>query len=61
GAANGVAQQVLCLSEPSTSGTTFALADVAPGPGAGTYYGTTACPSVVDQASFSSFSSTGWR
>ena len=61
GSANGVAQQVVCLSERSASGTTFALADIASGPGAGTYYGTTACPSVVDQASFSSFSSTGWR
>jgi hypothetical protein len=61
GAANGAAQQVVCLSERSESGKTLALADVASGPRVGTYYGTTACPSVVDQASFSSFSATGWH
>lgn len=53
---NGTASNaVVCLSERSKSGTTFALADVAYGTNAGTYYATTGCPSVVDEASFSGF------
>ncbi len=38
---------VVCLSEKSRSGTTFAVADVALGPNQGTYYGPKACPSPI--------------
>jgi len=36
---------VVCLSEQSQSGATFAVADVALGPNEGTYYGQKPCPS----------------
>ncbi len=35
---------VVCMSEPSKSGTVFSIADVANGPSAGTYFGKAACP-----------------
>ena len=35
--------QTVCLSEDSKSGTTFSVADVATGAGAGTYYSKVAC------------------
>jgi hypothetical protein len=57
GRAGGNPDQVVCLSERSKSGTTYALADVASGPQAGTFFATTACPAVVTDASFSSFTS----
>jgi hypothetical protein len=41
------ARQVVCLSERSASGTNLAIADVAVGPTAGTYYGKGGCPPVV--------------
>jgi hypothetical protein len=47
------AAAVVCLSEPSASGTVFSLADVAAGPNAGTYYGRGACPPVVDDVTAS--------
>ena len=48
---------VVCLSEPSLSGKTFSLGDVAAGPSAGTYYGTSACPSSVTGASVAAIGS----
>ena len=47
GRAAAAPQQVVCLSERSASGTNFAIADVAVGPTAGTYYGKGGCPPVV--------------
>ena len=51
GDAEGVTDAVVCLSERSSGGQLFALADVAAGPNAGTYYGRSACPASVDDAS----------
>jgi type IV pilus assembly protein PilA len=39
---------ILCLSEASKSGTTWALAEIASGPSAGTYYGKVACPAATE-------------
>ncbi len=55
--------QVVCLAERSRSGTSVALADVASGPLAGTYYAKKGCPASVDASSFTAstgFSSQGW-
>ena len=54
-----VAGNLVCLEETSKSGTVFALADIAVGASAGTYYNKGACgtPTV---ASVSAWSSTGW-
>ena len=54
-----VADNLVCLEETSKSGTVFALADIAVGASAGTYYNKGACgtPTV---ASVSAWSSTGW-
>jgi hypothetical protein len=41
---------VVCLSEASAHGPGFSIADVASGPYAGTYYGHTPCPPVIDDA-----------
>jgi hypothetical protein len=41
----------VCLSEKSASGTTFAVADVAVGPAAGTYYGPKPCPAPLTASS----------
>jgi type IV pilus assembly protein PilA len=49
---------VVCISEVSKSGTTFAIADVAIGANAGTYYTKAACPGTVDPTVKTSF--TGW-
>jgi hypothetical protein len=57
GSADGQPNTVVCLSEVSKSGTRFALADVGVGPGAGTYYAKTSCPSVVNESSFATFQS----
>ena len=38
---------VVCTTEPSKSGTTFSIADVATGASAGTYYNKGACSTVV--------------
>ena len=38
---------VVCLSEKSATGKTFAIAEVAAGSYAGTYFGTTACPGTI--------------
>jgi hypothetical protein len=48
-----------CLSERSASGTTFAIADVAVGPTAGTYYGKGGCPPVVTAQNVTALGS-GW-
>jgi type IV pilus assembly protein PilA len=53
--ASGASPQVVCVSERSAAGTTFALADIASGPGAGTFYGKHACPPVVNASSFRDF------
>jgi hypothetical protein len=55
GGTGGTAQAVVCLSERAASGTTFALADVAAGPNAGTYYSKVACPASVKESSFRNF------
>jgi len=55
GDAPGMADGVLCLSETSGSGTTFALAEVGGGPGVGAYYARHACPPSVTAQSFVSF------
>ena len=57
--ADGEPGQVVCLSERSASGTTFAIADVATGLVAGTYYAKTACPAVVSEQS-ASVMATSW-
>ncbi len=57
GPAQGAPGAVVCPWERSKSGTTFALADVASGPHAGTYFATTACPVVVNDSSFATFRS----
>jgi hypothetical protein len=57
GDADGVHHAVVCLSEPSKAGPVFSLADVASGPNAGTYYGRSACPSVVDDVSMARLAS----
>ena len=44
GDADGVADSLVCIQTDSKSGSTFAIADIAVGPNAGTYYATdTAC------------------
>jgi type IV pilus assembly protein PilA len=50
----------LCLQQTSNSGTTFALADVATGPNAGTYFNGTACPGTINGTAFSGWKKTGW-
>jgi len=51
GDAGGVRGAAVCLSESWGGGRAFSIADVASGPKAGTYYGRTPCPSVVDDMS----------
>jgi hypothetical protein len=51
----GRPQAVVCVSESSATGTTFALADIAYGLHAGTYYGKHACPAVVNESAFRDF------
>ena len=55
---------VVCLEQASKSGTVFALADVAIGTNAGTYYksGTAAgvCPATPSDASFGTWKQGGW-
>jgi hypothetical protein len=56
GSADGSsANTVVCLSEKSTSGTTFAILDVGVGSEAGTYYAKTSCPLVVSESSVAMF------
>jgi type IV pilus assembly protein PilA len=50
----------LCLEQTSNSGTTFALADVAAGTTAGTYFSPTACPATIDGTAFSGWKTGGW-
>ena len=50
---SGQPDQVVCLSERSASGSTFAIADVATGFGAGTYFAKSACPAVVTEQTVS--------
>jgi hypothetical protein len=57
GAASGQPDQVICLAERSASGATFALADVAVGLTAGTYYGKAGCPAVVTEENVSKLGS----
>ena len=45
---NTVTQNVVCLDRQSKSGTTFAIADIAQGTNAGTFYAHNACPAAVD-------------
>ena len=52
---------VVCLETPSKSGTTFAIADVAVGANAGTYYAKAACSTTVATVSGGgAWKSTGW-
>jgi hypothetical protein len=44
-------KSTVCLSEKSASGTTFAVAAVAVGPAAGTYYGPKPCPAPLTVSS----------
>ena len=39
---------IVCLAEPSKSGTTFSIADVAAGPKAGTYFLNAVCPAATE-------------
>ncbi len=57
--ADGEPAQVVCMSERSASGTTFAIADIATGLVSGTYYAKTACPAVVDEQTVSTMG-TSW-
>ena len=50
GHAGSTAGQVVCLSEATSRGAVFSIADIAMGPSAGTYYGHAPCPPVVDDA-----------
>jgi type IV pilus assembly protein PilA len=50
---------VVCLSEASKSGKTFAIGDVAAGTSAGTYYGKAACPAAPTPANVSALG-TSW-
>ncbi len=50
---------VVCLSEPSKSGTTFSIGDVATGASAGTYFGKVACPAAPTPANVSALG-TSW-
>ena len=50
---------VVCMSEPSKSGTTFSIADVAAGPSAGTYFGKVACPAAPTPANVAALG-TAW-
>src|SRR5690242_16388666 len=43
----GTDGNVVCITEPSKSGTTFSIADVATGGSAGTYYNKGACSTTV--------------
>ncbi len=53
----GAAGQVVCLAERSKAGPMFALADVASGTYAGTFYGKAGCPAVVTAARVSTLGS----
>jgi hypothetical protein len=46
---------VVCISEASPSGKTSAIGDVAVGPLAGTYYGSTSCPAELTPKSLADF------
>jgi len=50
---------VVCLQEASKSGKTFAIADVAAGASAGTYFGKVACPGTPTPANVSALG-TSW-
>src|SRR5689334_23496538 len=50
---------VVCLEEASKSGKTFSIGDVASGPLAGTYFGTSGCPSTIDATNVASLG-TSW-
>jgi type IV pilus assembly protein PilA len=58
GTADGVADALVCLEQDSKSGTTFALADVAVGPNAGTYYNRGACSTT--EATVAGWATDGW-
>ena len=62
GDADGVADSLVCIQTDSKSGTTFAIADIAVGPNAGTYYATdTACSTTeATIAGWDTDSSVGW-
>ncbi len=51
------AGDIVCLDEQSKSGTTFALADIAAGANAGTYYGKAACTNPPTVASVTAYGS----
>ena len=55
-----VTKSAVCLQEASKSGTTFALADVAVGPNAGTFYSPTPCPAAIDGNAFIGWKTGGW-
>jgi hypothetical protein len=52
---------VVCLSETSANGTKFAIADIAEGPRAGTYYGRTGCPSPLTANAVSKLTTHGFN
>jgi hypothetical protein len=53
-------QNVVCLTETAATGTKFAIADVAEGPRAGTYYGRNGCPSPLTANAVSKLTSNGF-
>jgi type IV pilus assembly protein PilA len=50
---------IVCLSEPSKSGTVFSIADVANGTKAGTYFGKAACPALTGTPAANSTAASG--
>jgi type IV pilus assembly protein PilA len=58
GNVTGTDANIVCLQETSKSGSIFAIADVASGTSAGTYYNKGACPATLDTGVKTSF--TGW-
>ena len=58
-AVNAGDKGVVCLSEASKSGKTFAIGDVAAGGSAGTYYGKVACPAAPTPANVAALG-TSW-
>jgi type IV pilus assembly protein PilA len=55
-----VTNGAVCMQEQSASGKVFALADVAAGSTAATYYAQDVCPATIDGTSFAGWKKGGW-
>lgn len=53
-------RNVVCLTEVLASGVTFAIADIAAGPHAGTFYGRNGCPTPLTALTVSKLTTQGW-